>query len=120
MLKVLSPLPRARKPPLIVGTVAALLLVTVTGAEEVSVRMLFVGMVTVGVPEPPLLLNVMLLSVLFSPRPPARVRVELPTRMTSLEASICPTLLSMVTAALLMVRPPAGRTTPVPTKFSVP
>ncbi len=120
MLKVLAPLARATKPPLIVGTVPALLLVTVTGAEEVSVRMLFVGLVMVGVPEPPLLLKMMLLSVLFCPSPPASVSVALPTKVTSLSASICPLLVSMVSTALLMVTPPLGITTPLPIKLSVP
>ena len=84
MVNVFCPAAIVSVPPLMMGVVAALFEVTVTGVVDVSVRTP-TGL-TVGVAVPPLLLNVRLASVLF----PTSVSTEPPFSVTLFEAWICP------------------------------
>ena len=80
MVNVFCPAAIVSVPPLMMGVVAALFEVTVTGVVDVSVRTP-TGL-TVGVAVPPLLLNVRLASVLF----PTSVSTEPPFSVTLFEA----------------------------------
>ena len=81
---LLVPLVSSRKPPAMVGTVSALLVVTVIGVEFVRARIPPVGMFTTGLVVPPLLLKTRLLRVLVTAKAVLKVRVELPFNVTVL------------------------------------
>ena len=100
--------------PLMVGVVPTLFETTVRAVALLRVRM--PSVLTVGFETPPELLKLRAFSVLA----PTSWSVELSFRVTVFAAAIWPGLVAMLSVAPLSVTPPAGMTTPLPIRFTVP
>ena len=93
-----------------VGVVAGVRLLAVIGVVLPKYKNVLAGTLTVGLMSvaaaPPLSLNTRLLSVSL----PTRVNVDRPLRVTVLDGSIWPELVTSLSVAPLRVTPPAGST----------